>query len=718
MAEYIPLDEISFQAWVSNTITESIDYIDTELSPDRARAMRYYLAEPFADSGDNPVEQEGRSQYQAKEIHDAVQQCLPSIMRTLFSAEHVVEFEPRQADDVPLAQQATEYCNYLLKDRLDGYTLLDTVIKDALIKGVGIAQIWYEEQVETIVRELTGITQEVAAAVMQQGQWEITSSSQSEDGLFNLTLSKTSSKGKVCVDAVPPEEFLINRNAVSLKDAKILARRQRLTVSDLVDMGYDPELVMQYADVDDTYKSNEEWLLRNPTWREEEQTESDPANREVLYIEAYVNVDLDGDGRAERRKICCMGSAYNIVRNVVVDDHPFVVFRMSCLPHHWSGESLFDELADIQRTKSATMRNMLDSLALATTPRVAYVEGQVDYDELSNDEVGALIAMRQPGAIQQLTIDYVGQQAQPMLEYLDRVSQKRTGLTDASQGLEASSLQSTTAIAIDSQVKAAQARLELITRTLIETGIKPLFEKMLLLITYHQQQQDMMMLRGEYIPIDPSGWPLMNVRVSLPIGGADVSQKSQLLMTILQKQESLLQLMGPDNQFAGLVQYGATLQRLLELNGITDAQTFFGDPQAVLQQLQQQQAQAQQEPQKSPEQVIAEAEVQVKQMDMLGKAASDAREDDRKRDQMSIDLWLKASELKAKYPGIQLDATALVQELQRNRELDVIEQRNQVERYQQALNAVGMQQQQAQQAMQAEQAMQPQQPMPPEAPVN
>jgi hypothetical protein len=284
--------------------------------------------------------------------------------------------------------------------------------------------------------------------------------------------------------------------------------------------------------------------------------------------------------------------------------------------------------------------------------------------------------------------------------------------------LDASSLQSTTAIAIDSQVKAAQARLELITRTLIETGIKPLFEKMLLLITYHQDQQDMMMLRGQYIPIDPSGWPLMNVRVSLPIGGADVSQKSQLLMTILQKQESLLQLMGPDNQFAGLVQYGATLQRLLELNGITDAQTFFGDPQAVLQQLQQQQAQAQQEPQKSPEQVIAEAEVQVKQMDMLGKAAADAREDDRKRDQMSIDLWLKASELKAKYPGIQLDATALVQELQRNRELDVIEQRNQVERYQQALNAVGMQQQQAQQAMQAEQAMQPQQPMPPQAPVN
>jgi len=110
--------------------------------------------------------------------------------------------------------------------------------------------------------------------------------------------------------------------------------------------------------------------------------------------------------------------------------------------------------------------------------------------------------------------------------------------------------------------------------------------------------------------------------------------------------------------------------------------------------------------------------VQVKQMDMLGKAAADAREDDRKRDQMSIDLWLKASELKAKYPGIQLDATALVQELQRNRELDVIEQRNQVERYQQALNAVGMQQQQAQQAMQAEQAMQPQQPMPPQAPVN
>jgi len=712
---YEPLDETSFQSWVANVLDEAIDYVDTELSPDRARAMRYYLALPFAESEDNPVEQEGRSQYQAKEIHDAVQQCLPSIMRSLYSQENIVEFEPRKPEDVPIARQATEYCNYLLKDRNNGFTLLDSVIKDALIKGTGIMQVWYEEKVETIVRELTGIDQAVMAAVMQSGEWQITSSEQTEDGLFNVNLQKTKSEGKVCLDAIPPEEFLINRNAVSLDDAKILARRQRLTISELVDMGYDAEEIMQYADVDDTYKSNEEWLLRNPTWREEEQTETEKSQKEVLYVESYLKADLDGDGKAELRKVCCIGSAYNIVRNVVVDDHPFVVFRMSCLPHHWSGESLYDELGDIQRTKSATMRNMLDSLALATTPRVAYVEGQVDYDELSNDEVGALIAMRQAGAIQQLTIDYVGQQAQPMLDYLDRTSQKRTGLTDASQGLDASSLQSTTAIGIDAQVKAAQARLELITRTLIETGIKPLFKKMLLLITYHQDQQDMMMLRGEYVPVDPTGWPVMNCRVTMPIGAANDAQKSELLMMLLTKQESLLQLLGPANPFAGITQYANTLNRLMEINGITDTQNLIGDPAAMLQQLQQEQAQAQQQPQKSPEEALAEAQIETKRIDVLAKAASDARKDDRERDSQSIDLFLKANELRAKYPGLQLDASGLVQELQRNRELDVVEQRNQVQRYQQALEAVGVQLgMQPQQPAQPQQPVAPQQVMPPQ----
>ena len=271
------------------------------------------------------------------------------------------------------------------------------------------------------------------------------------------------------------------------------------------------------------------------------------------------------------------------------------------------------------------------------------------------------------------------------------MSQKRTGLTDASQGLDAASLQSSTAVAVESQIKAAGSRLELYTRNIIETGIKPLFAKMLALISYHQDQQDLILLRGQYTPIDPSGWPVMSVRVSMPIGGANVQEKSQLLQLIMQKQESLLQLMGPDNGFAGIQQYHTTLMRMLELNGIPEAREFFGDPQQVLQQLQQSAQQSEEQP-ASPEAAVAQATVEAKMLDVQHRAKKDALDDDRARDKLAIELYLKAAELKAKYPGIELDMTPLTDELQRNRQLDKIEEESQAERYRQALAAVGQSQ--------------------------
>ena len=695
-----PLNELTeseVEAWIHNAITDAIDYIDLEESPHRSEAERYYLGHKFADSSHNPTETPGRSAYVAREVFDAVHMILPSVHRILFSADTPVEFVPRNVDDIPAAKQATEYCAYLLRDKNPGYEILDAVIKDALIKGVGVMQCWYEEKVVSKVRELTGLDQGTAAAIAQSG-WQIQDMQQAEDGTISMSISQEQKDGSVMMEAVPPEEFLISRNAVSLETAKIVGRRQRVKVSDLVELGYDYQLMVDYSEVDDNFRSNEEWMLRHPTWREEESiADTDPASREVLYVEAYIRADFDGDGKAELRKICTVGGAHKVVRNVVVDDHPFVVWRMDMMQHHWSGLSIYDTVGDIQRVKSACMRNILDSLALATTPRLGFVEGNVSYEDISNDEVGALIPMRAAGSIQLLEIPFVGQNALPIIDLLDKIVQRRTGLTDAAQGMDSANLQSSTAVAVESQVKAAAARLELIVRNLVESGLRPLFVKMLRLITYHQEQQDLMLLRGEYIPVDPTGWPLMDVRVSLPIGAADTAQKTQLMMQIMAKQEQFLTQMGPDNPYCNLANYHAAQMKVMELNGVVEAQSYWKDPQQALQELQQQQQQAaQQPPPKSPEQLLSEAQVETKRMDVLAKAQKDAREDDRLRDQMAIDLFLAAQELMQKYPGMQLDMNGLVQELQRNRELDIIENRTNAERYQQALNSIGMQMNQGQ----------------------
>src|SRR5512146_507370 len=75
-------------AVVQNAITQCVQFVDTELSVERARATEYYLGKPFGN------EEEGRSQVILTEVRDATDGMLPSLLRVFFGSEHAVEFVP------------------------------------------------------------------------------------------------------------------------------------------------------------------------------------------------------------------------------------------------------------------------------------------------------------------------------------------------------------------------------------------------------------------------------------------------------------------------------------------------------------------------------------------------------------------------------------------------------------------------------------------------
>jgi hypothetical protein len=102
----------------------------------------------------------------------------------------------------------------------------------------------------------------------------------------------------------------------------------------------------------------------------------------------------------------------------------------------------------------------LDSLSQSINPRTAIVEGQCNIDDVLNNEVGAVIRMRAPGMVQPFNVPFVGQQAFPMLDYLDDVKQNRTGISKAAAGLDADALQSTTKAAVTATVNAAHQHIE------------------------------------------------------------------------------------------------------------------------------------------------------------------------------------------------------------------------------------------------------------------
>jgi hypothetical protein len=234
---------------------------------------------------------------------------------------------------------------------------------------------------------------------------------------------------------------------------------------------------------------------------------------------------------------------------------------------------------DIQRIKSRIMRDMLDSLAQSVKPQMGVVEGQVNLDDVLNPDTSNVVRQRAPGMIQPITIPFVGKDAQPVLAYLTQVRENRTGMSDASQGLNAKDLQSADAEAVANTLSKGAARIELIARIFCETGMKRLFRGVLRLLKKHQTQPRIIELNGQPVSIDPRHWDAgMHVEVTLPLGRGTATSQVQFLSAVLGKQEQVLQMLGPKNPLVTLEQYRYTWSQILALSGYSNADSFITDP--------------------------------------------------------------------------------------------------------------------------------------------
>ena len=663
MAAIEPMDDTELQGIVAGELEDAVSYIDADVSPIRAKGTEYYRGDPFGN------EEDGRSQVVAMEVRDTVSAMLPSLMRVFFSTENVVEFMPRGPEDVTGAQQATDYANYVFTNDNNGFMTTYALFKDSLVRKCGIAKYWWDEVDEVKIDEYSGLDDQTVQVLMQEGAEVKIVVSYPEPGampqmdmttglpmpvpmVHDVQIKRTTKDGRIRIMAVPPEELVLDRRARSFEDAGIIAHRQMATVDDLLAMGYELDEIEENISSTDL-DSNDEYLARQPLSTTMGSGDSlNPGQRRVLYVEAYMRVDYDGDGIAELRKICTMGSGYTVVRNLPASYIPFVDFPCDPEPHTSPLEamSVFDLTHDIQEIKSEVLRNTLDSLAQSIHPRTAVVEGQVNIDDVLNNETGAIIRMRAPGMVQPFSSPFVGQAAFPMLDYMDAMKEDRTGMSKAAMGLDADALQSSTKAAVAATIGASQGRIELQARILAE-GMKKLFKGILYLITTHQDKPRMVRLRNEWVQIDPRVWNAnMDVSINIGLGNGDTNERIQALTMIAGKQEQIMQQFGLGNPVVTPAMYIRTIQKIIELSGFKDASSYF---QALPADYQMPQEDA---PKPTPEEVLAQVQAQSIQADIQKKAAElelkreqMIRDDDYRRDQLAQDLMLKKYELELKY---------------------------------------------------------------------
>ena len=655
-----------------------------QVGEERAESTEYYLGnEP---EGTSTLQ----SYYVSTDVRDTVLFMLPSIMRTFFGTKKVVEFVPKNAEDIAASEQQTNYINYIVQEKNPGFKILYDVFKDALVRKTGYVKAFWDDSMSASTHEYTDITPIQYQGLIMDPDVEIISESvkmesvtmmnpetgeevtQEQPVSYDLTIRRVKAKNQVCIESIPPEEVLVARHARSLAESSYVAHRMIKSVSDLVAMGYDIEEIEQYAGAGGSYldpQAYEEQEARNPFDNMVYPDRDDAAGKDVLYMEHYLFFDLDGDGIDERVRVCTAGESLNILSVEPFDDLPIVSFCPDPEPHTAIGSCPADYLKPIQAAKSQIMRDTLDSLGHAIFPRMGIVEGQVNIDDVLNTDIGQPIRMRAPGMVQPFSVPFVGKEAFPVLGYLDESKENRTGVSKASAGLNADALQSSTKAAVAATMSGAQGRIELICRHFAEGGMKELFKLVNSLVIKHQDAQDVFRLNNEFVPVDPRYWDSdKDMVVNVGLSKSNDEEKMATLINLSAKQEQILQLLGPNNPLVSLQQYANTLSRYIELSGFKDTTNFVNAQVPPMPPQPQQQ-------QPSAEEMLAQAEMQKAQVSAQ-KAMIDAEtdrmkiimDDDRNRDIEEAQIRLKAAELQAKY-GTQVNIAEINAIMERDREI-------------------------------------------------
>jgi hypothetical protein len=245
-----------------------------------------------------------------------------------------------------------------------------------------------------------------------------------------------------------------------------------------------------------------------------------------------------------------------------------------------------------------------------------------------------------------------------MLEYLDGIQAKRTGVSDSQQGLDPNLLQNVTATAVSAMSSASTGKLEMIARIFAETGVTSLFRGILHLLCKYQDKAKIVRINGEFIPFDPREWKTnYNVNINVGLGTGQRQEQLATMQMILAKQEQILQQYGLSNPLVNIKQYRDTLAKFIHMAGFKDSTEFMNE---ITPEMNAQLSQPQPEkpdPNTQAAQVLAQVEREKAEL----KAQTDAAKLQLDREQMQLKAQQQALELQQK--EVQQTADLALQEL-------------------------------------------------------
>jgi hypothetical protein len=241
-----------------------------------------------------------------------------------------------------------------------------------------------------------------------------------------------------------------------------------------------------------------------------------------------------------------------------------------------------DVTIEIQRQKTAILRQGLDNLYLSNNPRT-FATSNVNLDDVLVSRPGGVIRGK-VGAqfgidLAPLQVPFVFPQAMEGLAYMDSVKDTRTGVNSNFTGLDKKALDTTqSGVAINQLSTMAAQRVEQIARH-FSAGIAECFSILHEIILKSGHKADVVKLRGEWVTVNPAEWRRRtDFKISVGFAAGNKDALVSRLMMIGAQQLQALQLGLPIVQPRNLYETNIELAKAADMSS---PQRFFTDPATV-----------------------------------------------------------------------------------------------------------------------------------------
>ena len=607
----------------------------SEMQEQREAAINYYTQQPKGNLF--PV---GVSKVVTSDTMEIVDSYLAVISELMLSNGKIAKFNPSDPTQTVAAGLASELTNHCIFTKNNGWVELNTWIKGALLFKNSIIRWKWEEQTGTKIEEYENISVLEVDALLSEGNAEIVEirvgegvdPESGEETYEYVSIRKEIDKSKVALENIPPESFMINRDATSIATANFVGIQTEMTLSDLREMGFDVDDNIGEGVEASNFTFDYESSVRQSINEVQQNFHEDfmgTANREVVVTESWIKVDRDGDGVAELKRFITVGE--EILLEEYADSIPLACLNPIEIPHAFYGMSIADATKSATEIKTTITRGMIENVYLSNYGRTLADPNTVDFRALQSPEPHQIIPTN--GSPMSSVHTLVPAQLAPstfsLLEYMNTEKEMATGMTRAAQGVNEKLFDSGNSAGKIAMVEqAAQKRISYVARRFAETGFKDLCKGVYSLILDNSES----ILRDySYYNITPESlMDLENLTVDIDVG-ANSSANTQENMMMMAQQVMPMLYQSPESK--GIINPKAPFtiaRQLLESMGIDNWVDFIVDPdteqgqqqaQAAMQEAQQSQEQAGKAEQVEQQKIMLQlqkqmADIQKKQADM------------------------------------------------------------------------------------------------------